>query len=585
MFKKKQKIEEYLLEQNLISKEIYEQFKSDSSSGNIFDFLLANRILDEDKVTQIKSKYFKLPVVDLMGLNLEPKVLRLIPQEVAENYHIICFNKKDDEIHVGLVSPDNFKAIDAINFLAQENNFKIKYFLISETSFESAFRRYKTLIKEVDKLLDIAEEERLAEELKKQKGKDESLEIGVEEVIKGAPVSKMVSVILRHAVEGDASDIHIEPSNEQTKVRYRIDGMLHVSLILPSYIHPSVVARIKILSNLKIDETRIPQDGRMRLMVDNKIIDFRVSTMPLMGKEKIVMRILDTGDKALSLKELGFSDRQNEIIKKNIHKPNGIVLVTGPTGSGKSTTLYSILDILNKETVNIITLEDPVEYTMHGINQSQVNTEIDYTFATGLRAILRQDPDIIMVGEIRDSETAELAIHAALTGHSVLSTLHTNDAIGSIPRLIDMKVEPFLLSSTINAIVAQRLVRKICAHCKEEISIADNLELEVREIIKDVPSSDIPDNIIIRDGEKLKFFKGKGCNKCGNTGYKGRTVIAEVLDISDDMRILISTGFEDIIVVDDLIKKEKMLKMLPNAYIKALSGETSMDEVLRVTKE
>jgi len=585
MFKKKQKIEEYLLDEKLISKEIYEQFKTSDSSGNIFDFLSENRLLDEDKLTQIKSDYFKLSTVDLIGRKLEPHVLRIIPQEVAENYHIICFDKKGSQINVGLVNPDNFKAIDAVKFLAQENNFKIKYFVISKTSFDSAFRRYKTLIKEVDKLLDIAEEERLAEELKKQKDKGETVEMGVEEVIKGAPVSKMVSVILRHAVEGDASDIHIEPNRDQTRVRYRIDGMLHVSLILPSYIHPSVVARIKILSNLKIDETRLPQDGRMRLMVDNKVIDFRVSTMPLAGKEKIVMRILDTGDRALTLKELGFSDKQTEIIKKNIHRPNGILLVTGPTGSGKSTTLYSVLDILNKETVNIITLEDPVEYTMQGINQSQVNSEIDYTFATGLRSILRQDPDIIMVGEIRDSETGELAIHAALTGHSVLSTLHTNDAIGSIPRLIDMKVEPFLLASTINAIVAQRLVRKICSRCKEEIVIADNLEQEVRKVIKNVSPADIPNTINISDDKKLKFFKGKGCNKCGNTGYKGRTVISEVLDISDAMRGLISAGCEDLEAVKELVKKEKMLQILPNAYIKALAGETSMDEVLRVTKD
>lgn len=368
-------------------------------------------------------------------------------------------------------------------------------------------------------------------------------------------------------------------------MRYRIDGMLGISLVLPSYIHSTVVARIKILSNLKIDESRIPQDGRMRLIIDNKAIDFRVSTMPLTGKEKVVMRILDTSGGAFTLEQLGFNERQIKLINKNIGKPNGITLVTGPTGSGKSTTLYAVLNILNKETVNIITLEDPVEYTMEGVNQSQINPAINYTFAAGLRAILRQDPNVVMVGEIRDNETAELAMHAALTGHAVLSTIHTNDATGTIPRLLDMEAEPFLLSSTLNAILAQRLVRKVCSYCKEELIVSDELDKEIKRELLEAPSCDIPQNVNLKGDKKLVFYRGKGCGKCGNSGYKGRSVIAEVLDISDTIKKLISERFQDIDKIKSALKEQNMLTIKQDGFIKALEGKTSLEEVFRVTKE
>ncbi|MFH1192388.1 MAG: GspE/PulE family protein [bacterium] len=574
----KGKIEDYLLEKNIISKELYDNFKK--SNIGIEKFIADNRILDDESFVRIRAEFLDLGYIDLSGKKIDYDFLHIILQEVAENYKIVCFNKQDNVISVGFVDPNNFKAIEAVDFLAKENNFTIDYFLISEGSFKVAIRQYQTLKKEVHRLLDIAEEEHAQEEA------HELAEVAeVEEVIKGAPVSKMVSVIIRHAVEGGASDIHIEPSGDKTRVRYRIDGMLGTSLILPSYIHSTVVARIKILSNLKIDESRIPQDGRMRLIIDNKTIDFRVSTMPLTGKEKVVMRILDTSGGSFSLEQLGFNPRQIKIINKNIEKPNGMFLVTGPTGSGKSTTLYSILHILNKECVNIITLEDPVEYTMEGINQSQINPAINYTFAAGLRAILRQDPNIVMVGEIRDNETAELAMHAALTGHSVLSTLHTNDAVGTIPRLLDMEAEPFLLSSTLNAILAQRLVRKICPSCKEEISITENLEQEIREFLKDVSLEDIPANIDLKSGKRLVFYKGKGCSKCGNSGYKGRSVISEVLDVTESLKNIISEGFKNMDKVKEAFREQRMLLIKQDGYIKALEGKTTLEEILRVTKE
>lgn len=573
----KEKLEDYFLDKGIISKDIYDKFKS-SGEENLDKFILTNNILDEENLAKIKGEYFGIKYIDLNGKKINYDFLHIIPHEVAENYKIVCFEKEGEKINVGLAEPESFKAIEAVDFLAKENNFSIDYFIISDNSFKIAMRQYEPLKKEVNQLLDIAQEEHDKEEKEEQKESP-----GIEEVIKGAPVSKMVSVILRHAVEGKASDIHIEPSGDKTRVRYRIDGMLGTSLILPSYIHSTVVARIKILSNLKIDESRIPQDGRMRLIIDNKTIDFRVSTMPLTGKEKVVMRILDTSGGVLTLEQLGFNERQIKIINKNIGKPTGMTLVTGPTGSGKSTTLYAILNIVNKECVNIITLEDPVEYTMEGINQSQINPNINYTFATGLRAILRQDPNIVMVGEIRDGETAELAVHAALTGHSVLSTLHTNDAVGSIPRLLDMKVESFLLSSTLNAIIAQRLVRKICNYCKEEITVAAELEEGIRKILKDSPKCDISSNININD--RLIFYRGKGCGKCGNTGYKGRSVISEVLDVTDAIKKLIAEGFNDLEKIEVALKEQNMLSIKQDGFIKALEGKTTIEEIMRVSKE
>lgn len=574
---KKGQFEDYLLEKSMISQDIYEKFKS-IGNNDINKFILDNNILDAEGLLKTKADFSGMEYIDLSDKQIDYDFLHIIPQEVAENYKIICFNKKGEEISVGITDSENFKAIEAVDFLAKENGYKINYFLISKNSFTVAIRQYKTLKKEVNKLLDIAHEEHEKEEELEREGAQE-----VDEVIKGAPVSKMVSVILRHAVEGGASDIHIEPSGEKTRVRYRIDGMLGISLVLPSYIHSTVVARIKILSNLKIDESRVPQDGRMRLIIDNKTIDFRVSTMPLTGKEKVVMRILDTSGGAFTLEQLGFNERQIKLVNRNITKPNGITLVSGPTGSGKSTTLYAVLNILNKESVNIVTLEDPVEYTMEGINQSQINPAINYTFAAGLRAILRQDPNVVMVGEIRDGETAELAMHAALTGHAVLSTIHTNSAAGTIPRLLDMHAEPFLLSSTLNAIMAQRLVRKICSNCKEQTTVNDELEREIRDTLKEAPACDIPEGIDLKG--KLVFYKGKGCSKCNNSGYKGRSVIAEVLDITDSIKKLISGRFEDIDKIKCALKEQKMLTIKQDGFIKALEGKTSLEEIFRVTKE
>jgi type IV pilus assembly protein PilB len=385
-------------------------------------------------------------------------------------------------------------------------------------------------------------------------------------------------------VEGGASDIHIEPLAKEARVRYRVDGILKTSLVLPRNIHSALVARIKVMANLKLDETRIPQDGRIRQVINGKEVDFRVSILPLVGEEKDVMRVLDVTKGAPTLEELGFSGPALAVIDKNIRKTNKMFLVTGPTGSGKSTTLYSILHMVNKEGVNICTLEDPVEYFIAGINQSQVKPEIGFTFAAGLRSLLRQDPDIVMVGEIRDGETAELAIHAALTGHLVLSTMHTNDAFGAIPRLLDMKVEPFLLGSTLNTVVAQRLGRKICKHCKTEDPAAPEVLEEMKKDLSLIPIELIKKELPGFDMTNFKVYRGKGCARCGNTGYSGRVAINEVIDVNEQVRNVIIDDDKNL-SIEDIKKSQIFLSIKQDGLIKVLKGLTTMEEVYRVMRD
>ena len=400
------------------------------------------------------------------------------------------------------------------------------------------------------------------------------------EVIEEAPIIKIVDVILSNAIEASASDIHIEPSEKDVRVRYRVDGILHTSLMLPKSVHAAIVTRIKILTNLKIDESRLPQDGRFHAEAGKKSVDLRVSVLPLIYGEKVVMRILDKSTKAPSLEDLGLRGLNLQWVQDNIKKIHGIFLITGPTGSGKSTTLYSILSILNTTSVNIVTLEDPVEYFIPGVNQSQINPEIGLTFATGLRSILRQDPNVVMVGEIRDKETAELAVHAALTGHLVFSTLHTNNSIGAMPRMIDMGIEPFLLSASVNVVAAQRLIRKICPHCKEQILLTPAFEQEIKKELAGVPEVYL-EGI---DKNKLESFKGAGCEKCAKTGYLGRMGIFEVLPVTTEIQDLVlsrAPGYK----IYEAASKMGMITLKQDGILKAVRGETSMEEIIRATTE
>ncbi|PLX21764.1 hypothetical protein C0584_01525 [Candidatus Parcubacteria bacterium] len=543
----------------------------------IEDLLERKKIIDAEGISKLQAEVFGFPYANLMDKDLPEEALQIIPSEVAQNYQIICFSKEDKKIKVGIVDPNNFKAIEAVDFLSKRGGLLAEYFLISRKSFNFAFKKYQILSKELASALETKEEDEKVQDKKKEDEGD------LEEVTKSAPVAKIVSVIIRHAVEGKASDIHIEPLEKETRIRYRIDGILHTSLVLPKNIHSAIVARIKVMANLKLDETRTPQDGRIRMPIDDKEYDFRVSILPLTGSEKVVMRILDTNKGAPALADLGFQGHALKVIERGIKLTEGLLLVTGPTGSGKSTTLFSVLSKLNKEGINISTLEDPVEYHLTGANQSQIRPEVGYTFSAGLRSFLRQDPDIIMVGEIRDKETAELSIHAAMTGHFVLSTVHTISAVGALTRLIDIGVEPFLVGTTMRVIISQRLARKICENCKEVDKVGSEVIGKIIEELKGVPKNYIEEIIPDFDLDKVSMYKGMGCVKCGNTGYKGRVAISEVIEVNKKMQKQILDGKKHF-STDEIRELQKYITINEDGLIKIIQGKTTLEEVLRVTQ-
>lgn len=559
--------------------EVKNLLKEDSADLEVF--LLSKKIFEEEKLTEIKAEMKGLPYYSLLNEEVPENVLNFLPEEIAQTYQIICFSRENKAIKIGLVDP-NPKTIEAVNFLALDEKLTVQYYLISKSSFEKVFKQYQKLEEEISSALEVKAKEE-GEDLVTVKTESEGVS---DEDINSAPVSRIVSVIIRHAVEARASDIHIEPFAKESRVRYRIDGILHTSLTLPRSIHNAIIARVKVLAKLKLDETRVPQDGRIRLIINNKEVDFRVSTLPLVNQEKVVMRILDTSKGAPSLENLGFNKLALRRMQEGIKKTSGIFLVTGPTGSGKTTTLYAVLNILNQEGVNISTLEDPIEYEIKGINQSQVKPKIGFSFASGLRSLLRQDPNIIMVGEIRDEETAELSIHASLTGHLVLSTLHTNDALGAVFRLIDMKIERFLLSSTLKTVVAQRLARRLCEHCKQPVELSSDAKEEIikelKNVSKEVLNEELPE---LKNPEEAlsvyKTYKAVGCPRCENTGYSSRVAISEVIDINDRLKEMINVGDKDL-NLETVKETEDFVTIKQDGIIKVLQGMTTMEEVLRV---
>ncbi|PIP34345.1 hypothetical protein COX21_03430 [Candidatus Falkowbacteria bacterium CG23_combo_of_CG06-09_8_20_14_all_41_10] len=545
-------------------------------------FLLKNKIVDSERLTEVKAELHHLLYQNLQTETIKDDALNFLSRDIAHNYSVICFFKDSIVAKIGLVHYD-LKAMEAVSFLAKGQNLKVEYYLISDKSFQEVFRKYDKLEEEVSSALEVKAKEK-GDELVAIEDKSEALK---EEDVNSAPVAKIVSVIIRHAVESRASDIHIEPFSNESRVRYRIDGILHNSLILPKSIHNSVVARIKVLAKLKLDETRIPQDGHIRLIIDAREIDFRISTLPLCATEKVELRILDQAKGLTNIEELGFNKQVYNTIKENIKRTSGIILLTGPTGSGKTTSLYSILNVLNKETVNISTLEDPIEYQIKGVNQSQVRPELGFDFATGLRSFLRQDPNIIMVGEVRDEETAELAIHAGLTGHLVLSTLHTNDALGAVFRLLDMKIEPFLLASTLRLVVAQRLLRRLCPYCKKETKLPEKVLSEMTAVMAQLPIEVVQaENLSIKNFEDIKtfkFYEPVGCARCSNTGYLERLAIAEAVVINDEIKELIINRRNELNITA-LKHSQLFVSLKQDGIFKVLAGITSIDEVLRVVE-
>jgi len=470
-----------LVKKGLLDKEKVKELETEmkASGQKEEEIIIKKGILPESVLFNLKSENLKIPLKEIQETEISAEILKLIPEETAIFYQMIPLSKKDGIVEVGMVYPEDLKAEEALKFLARQGNFSSQIFLITPSLFSNLLKQHKSIGTEVAGALKELEIELKTEKIEREKRIAPELGRLVEE----APISRMVAVILNKAVEQRASDIHIEPTKEKLRIRFRLDGMLRPIIFLPLKILPAIVSRIKILSNLKIDETRVPQDGRFTTKINDKEIDFRVSTFPTTLGEKVALRILDPSQGVQDFEKLGLEGRNLEVVQKAVKKPYGLILATGPTGSGKTTTLYAILNLLNREGVNIVTLEDPVEYFVEGINQSQVKPEIGYDFASGLRQILRQDPNIIMVGEIRDEETASLAIHAALTGHIVLSTLHTNNALGVIPRLIDLGIKPYLISPSLALAIAQRLVRKLCPECKKQVKPEKAIEdLILREI-------------------------------------------------------------------------------------------------------
>jgi len=539
------------------------------------------RIVSEEEVGEAKSEFFKVPLkIFKKDESVAPEVLNFIPEEVAKAHRLVAFARDKDAVSVAMLQPDDARAQEVLRFIAKQKKINIGVYLVTPSALYNLWRGYRTFdtrVKEVTEALDIFKKQSKSYLLPQQRivRIEEASGIIAEE----APVIKLVSTILHQAAAERASDIHIEPQLSKLRVRFRIDGDLKNVLMLPLELHPPIISRIKILSELKIDETRVPQDGRFRTLIDNKEIDFRVSTFPTAVGEKVAIRLLDPSVGLKTIPDLGIKSYHLKILQEAMDKPFGMILSTGPTGSGKTTTLYAILQNLNKEDVNIVSLEDPVEYFMEGINQSQVKPEIGYDFASGLRQIVRQDPDIIMVGEIRDNETAALAVHAALTGHLVLSTLHTNNAIGVIPRLIDMKVEPFLLPTSLILIMAQRLVGRLCDKCKKKIPAAGSLLEAIKKTLVDLPASE-REELSIK--EPLEIYMPQGCDVCNYKGVRGRIGIFEMLKMTPELEqtILKNPAEADLLIA---AHKQEMITLRQDGVIKALEGLVSIDEILKET--
>jgi type IV pilus assembly protein PilB len=542
--------------------------KATRANAPLCEMVVTEGLISSDEMANLIAQELGVTAVDLSKVKITKEAIEALSKQVALEREAIPFKKEKNRIHVAMTNPMDLEAID---FIAKRTGIEVVPYYTQPSSFEQGILSYKEDIQQVlQKMIK-------TQASKSVKGKVEK----IEEAAQKLPVIKLFDSIVEFAVVEKASDIHLEPLEREILVRYRIDGILHDKVSLPSEILPILVARVKIMSNLKIDEHRLPQDGRIKLKINKQDISLRISIIPTFFGEKVVARILEETGRGLTLPKLGFSGQNLEKIERTMTRPHGMILASGPTGSGKTTTLYTILSKLNTPEVNINTVEDPIEYAISRVNQMQVNSQIELTFAVGLRALLRQDPDIIMVGEIRDEETANIAINSALTGHLVLSTIHTNDAAGSIPRLADMGVEEFLIASSVNLVMAQRLVRKICDNCKvEEQLSSEQTDALTRELAK-CEVSEEQMNQLLGDG---KFYKGKGCDKCGKTGLKGRIGIFEVLEVTPEIINLIASKATAAKIQEQAIKQGMDL-MIIDGLKKAKEGITTISEVLRVTRE
>jgi len=562
-------VADILVSSGKLSPEEAEKVKLDFiNTGKPIEEIIAEKeLVSETDLTAARAAFYNVPFVALSETPSSSDALNLVPRAVAEanNVFLFAFDKKKNELSLAMADPLN---LEVIEFMEKKTGAKIKPFMAVPSEIKNVIlERYGAgLTSEVTAALKEAAPEITKNVIDIKK---------LGEVIREAPIAKIVSTLLEFAVRSRASDIHLEPQEDKTRVRYRIDGILHEKLVLPKNVHDALVSRIKILSGMKIDEKRVPQDGRFNFRSDGDEVDLRVSSLPTIHGEKIVMRLLKKTGGIPSLPDLGLRGKALANLEDAILRPHGIIIVCGPTGSGKTTTLYAVLSKINTTRVNIVTLEDPVEYQIPGVNQVQINPQAGLTFASGLRAFLRQDPNIILVGEIRDTETADLAIQASLTGHLVCSTLHTNSAAGALPRLLDMHAEPFLLASSMTAIVAQRICRRVCPTCKEEYTPPPKVVEDIKMVLG---------NLLGEKKEGFKLFRGKGCPECSNTGYLGRIGIFEVLPVSEKIGRLILEHAP----ASDIEKQavaEGMITMKQDGYLKVVEGITTIEEVLRVAQE
>lgn len=558
-----------LYAQQLLTKEQYEEVKvkSVSQGQSATQVLQAMNIMSDDKIAQAQAQLLGIPYISLAAVSFSPQALGFLSRAVVDRFALIPFlyDDKTKTLSIAMANPID---LDAIAFVRQKTGLLIRTYAASPTEVKNAINQQyrQELVGEVGEAI------KESEEYSAKKKTVDSTQIS--QIIQEAPIAKIVSTILEYAVNSRASDVHIEPQEDRVRVRYRIDGILYDKLSLPRNVEDSLVSRIKILAELKIDEHRLPQDGRFNFKVGENEVDLRVSTIPTVKGEKVVMRLLRKSGGIPTLTELGMAGTALKTLENAVLRPHGIIIVSGPTGSGKTTTLYAILSRLNTTRINIVSLEDPVEYEIPGVNQVQINPGVGLTFSSGLRSFLRQDPNVILVGEIRDKETTDLAIQAALTGHLVFSTLHTSDAASALPRLQDLGAESFLLASTVTAIVGQRIVRRICPNCAMSYIPPAPLASEIKQILGPLYTAK----------EEMKLYKGKGCKECGNLGYLGRVGIFEVLAVSEKIARLILEK-ADSALIEKEARTGGMITMKQDGYLKVLQGLTTIEEVLRVAQE
>jgi len=588
------KLMQLLLKKGVLDEQDIPEIEAEiGTSGKTEEEVLRARGIEQADMLAAKGEHWNIPVRTLEDANVSYQTLQYIPEESAKHYQVVPLGLVDNVLEVGIVDPDNIDALDALNFISTRQGIPFKVYLISEADYHTVLDMYSGVSSEVGKALkELSKEDStdtdsfaarglaqdkepanlddLEERVQSAGKKGERVDIREE-----APVTKIVATILRSAIGERASDIHVEPQFERVRVRYRIDGVLQQSLVLPNKVQQAVVARIKILAGIKLDEKRKPQDGRFSATINGRRVDFRVSTMPTYYGEKAVLRILDSESAKITLEDLGMDEKQLAKVHRAVQAPYGMVLITGPTGSGKSTSLYAMLNEVDRESKNVLSLEDPVEYNIEGVSQSQVKPEIGYTFASGIRSVLRQDPDIIMVGEIRDKETAQLAVQAALTGHLVLSTLHTNNAAGAVPRLVDMGVDPYLLAPTLILLVAQRLARRICPDTGKIIKVEGPIKTMLDEQFADLPAH------YRKTLPKAKEFLGLQPTSTCPTGTRGRIGVYEMIEVDEEIRQAVLRSADESIVYE-IARHKGMLTLKEDAIKKAMEKRIPFEEIAQV---